>query len=148
MGTNHLRRAFQKALLLAQLAEDHRVLGGLVREGWFGIAQYNTPCIACGGDLEQGQRYEKAHFVQRPLWARFVHEKCPSVQAMIDELRSGQHEDLVMHSFPAQGGGRCDKCSTRFTSGDPAYDVRPFGIIALEGKIYERRCKECVSVFN
>lgn len=148
MGTNHLRAAYQRALILAQLAEDHRRLGGIERTGWTGVAETKTLCVACGDDLDVGQTYEKAYFKLRPQWERYVHKTCLSPQDMIDNLRRGQHEDLVMHSFISRGGGTCDRCSRRFTKSQSVYEVRPFGSLPLEGKIYERCCKECVSVFN
>lgn len=148
MGTNHLRRAFQRALIVAQIMADEKALGPIVRSNWTGIAQTKTLCIACGDDLDVGQRYEKAHYTARPRWDRFVHELCPTPQEMIDILRKGQHEDLVMHSFAGQGGGTCERCSRRFDKYQTIYEVRPFGDLPTTGKIYQRCCKECVSVFS
>lgn len=148
MGTNHLRNAFQRALILAQVMEDERVLGPIVRTNWKGIAQTKTLCVACGDDLDVGQVYEKAHYMERPTWERYVHELCPTTQEMIDILRKGQHEDLVMHSFVGRGGGTCERCMRRFDKDQTIYEVRPFGEMPKTGKIYLRCCKECVSVFN
>lgn len=148
MGTNHLRSAFQRALIVAQVAEDRQVLGPIVRTGWEGVAQTKTLCIACGDDLHIGQEYEKAHYERRPRWERYVHKTCPPVQGIIDDLRMGQHTDLVMHSFISRGGGTCERCNRRFATDQTVYEVRHFGALPTEGKIYQRCCKECVSVFN
>lgn len=148
MGTNHLRSAFQRALILAQVAEDQARLGTLTRTGWTGIAETKTLCVACGADLDVGQKYEKAYYAGRPRWERYVHASCPASQDLIDELRRGQHHDLVMHSFVGHGGGTCERCGARFARDQVIHEVRPLGALPLEGKIYERCCKECVSVFN
>lgn len=148
MGTNHLRRSFQRALIIAQVAEDARVLGPIIRTNWKGIAQAKTLCVACGDDLDVGQTYEKAYYMERPKWERYVHELCPTTQELIDILRRGQHEDLVMHSFAGRGGGQCERCLRRFGADETVYEIRPFGTLPTEGKIYQRCCKECVSVFN
>lgn len=148
MGTNHLRTAFQRALILAQLAEDKRSLGMLIRTGWTGIAETTTLCVDCGTSIVEGTAWEKAHYVRRPGWTRFIHASCPPVQDTIDDLRQGQHEDLVMHNFLSRGGGSCERCSKRFEKYQVVYEVRPYGSLPLDGKIYERCCKECVSVFK
>jgi ferredoxin len=148
MSTTHLRAAYQRALVLAQLAEDRKVLGDVIRTGWVGIAETKTLCVSCGDDLDVGQTYEKIYFTNRPKWERFVHETCPTRQEVIDELRRGQHTDLVMHSFICKGSGRCERCGTRFLKNQQVFEVRPFGDFPLEGKIYQRCCKECVSVYR
>lgn len=148
MSNPHLRTAYQRALILAQLAEDRKVLGDLVRTNWSGIAETKTLCMACGDDLNVGQAYEKAYFTNRPKWERFVHQICVTRQEVIDFLRRGQHTDLVMHSFVSRGGGTCERCERRFARDQQVFEVRPFGELSLEGKIYQRCCKECVSVYG
>lgn len=148
MSNLHLRTAYQRALILAQLAEDRKLLGELVRTNWSGIAETTTLCMACGDDLVVGQVYEKAYFTNRPKWERYVHKMCATRQDVIDFLRRGQHTDLIMHSFIGRGGGSCERCSRRFERDQQVFEVRPFGELPLEGKIYQRCCKECVSVYG
>lgn len=133
---------------MAQLAEDRKILGELIRSSWVGVAVTKTLCVACGDDLDVGQTYVKAHFTNRPKWERFVHDVCPVRQDLLDGLRRGQHTDLVMHSFIGRGGGSCERCQRRFDRDQQVFEVRPFGDLPLEGKIYQRCCKECVSVYS